>query len=103
MSQGCTRKTILKVILYRILDPLSFLELKIHLFQHSTGNAHPLAEKHSIILCRELVVNFEDTISMAMEVFGENLVLTVDVPRNFKRMYVYNWKTGVEKCVSDLI
>jgi hypothetical protein len=65
-----------------------------------------LATKPTIFVCREFFeeINLTRT-SMTMEVFGENLVLTLAVTGVeqdcFSRLYAFNWKTGDAKCVSN--
>ncbi|KAF9448753.1 hypothetical protein P691DRAFT_668836 [Macrolepiota fuliginosa MF-IS2] len=76
----------------------SILELYLHLFQHSTGNPHPLATNPKILLCREEVVGSSDWMTMTIEVVGEIAVLAVEATSSFKKMYVLNWKTGESRC-----
>jgi hypothetical protein len=83
------------------------IEFTVKLIQHSTGLAHPLAAIPSISVCRDV---YEDAdaaeASMSMEIFGENLVLTLAIEGaeqdSFIRLYTFNWKTGTTICVSNM-
>jgi hypothetical protein len=83
-----------------------YFEFRIELLQHSTGIKHPLAAEPSIVVsCEYFEAILEVHVSMAMEVFGENLVLTLEVEDGAEgcstRLYTFNWKTGDAKCVSN--
>lgn len=70
--------------------------------QFSTGNAHPLAADHAIIVCHiEQTSEYDTLYGEKMEFFGENLALIINVRQNPQWMYVFHWKTGKAKCVSN--
>jgi hypothetical protein len=105
------RELVLKIMFHRTRNPdcdALLFELKVHLSEHPTGKTHPRAVKPSITLYRVpegTKIDDDAEIAMAMEVFGENLVITNEVNSlpsddNFVFLYIYNWETGDAKCVS---
>lgn len=96
--------SILKALYHRVNQPYSQIEFRLVLLQHSTGNIHPFAMEPNILVCRDVVSNMRfKFVSSSIEIFGENLVLTIGTRAGAELgwMYVYNWKTGKAKCVRN--
>ena len=73
-------------------------DIEIQFIEFSTGNPHPHAREH-----RLLVMNTEwEKPSVGIEIVGENLVLILSHTNEWRpdnRIFIYEWKTGVLKVV----
>jgi hypothetical protein len=84
-------------------DSHTTYDIKIILFKLSTGKPHPAAKESTI----HVLSSHWDNPAIGVEIVGDRLVLILTYPDNpwrpDDRVFVYDWRNGVQKMVGLFI